>query len=183
MHCRSLSGSTASSRPPHPLRPRLVRRSGDWASLQGSIASDLHSLSPALYPDITPLTLYYDGNRVKIWPTLDDFLLSQTPSTRRCFSIEFNNPALGPLSDPTSVAQVSILNKADELARGIGAITAVTQVKDVIVVAHSQGGLVTRAYIENQAVPLLTACSDLDNYASCTVSFRQACMTQPGRSW
>ncbi len=66
---------------------------------------------------------------------------------------------------------VSILNKADELARVIQAITELTHVKDVVVVAHSMGGLDGRAYLENLAVPYSEAvCTDQSSpqYVACS---------------
>ena len=42
----------------------------------------------------------------------------------------------------------------------IEAITKLTHVMDVIVIAHSQGGLVARSYIEGFAVPWSNLCQD-----------------------
>ncbi|MFZ1007509.1 MAG: hypothetical protein WAN65_11765, partial [Candidatus Sulfotelmatobacter sp.] len=74
-----------------------------------------------------------------------------TPDAR-FFSVAFYDPVGGNF-DPEGVALVSNLNKANELANIIQAITEITHIKDVIVVAHSMGGLVTRAYLENLASP------------------------------
>jgi triacylglycerol esterase/lipase EstA (alpha/beta hydrolase family) len=46
------------------------------------------------------------------------------------------------------VANISIITKAFELSQVIQAITTLTFVKDVIIVAHSMGALDTRAYME-----------------------------------
>jgi triacylglycerol esterase/lipase EstA (alpha/beta hydrolase family) len=63
--------------------------------------------------------------------------------------------------DPVQVAGISVLNKADEVAQVLRAITTLTHVKDVIVVSHSMGGLDARAYMQNKAVPLSGArCTD-----------------------
>jgi len=62
-----------------------------------------------------------------------------------------------------------VFNKADELAQVIQAIANLTHIQDVIVVAHSMGGLVTRAYLQGFAVQSLTQCTDggVDGYTSC----------------
>src|ERR1019366_3596955 len=74
----------------------------------------------------------------------------QVPSTARLFAIQFYDPTLG--SDVAAdVAQVSILNKAYELAQVIKHITSITGIGKVNVVAHSMGGLDIRAYLENMA--------------------------------
>jgi hypothetical protein len=67
--------------------------------------------------------------------------------------MHFFDPNSGTWS-PNLAAQVSILNKADEIANVLREITKVTQIKDVIVIAHSMGGLVGRAYLENMASSL-----------------------------
>ena len=147
----------------------------DWGVIQQSTIQYLQGLQPSLYSRSANYDVYYDGQTVRTWPDGGDFL-STVPSNARFFSINFYDFLSG--ADPSffnpvrtiNVADVSILNKADELAQVIGAITSLTHVKDVVVIAHSMGGLVARAYIENQGVPYTSAvCSDTEfpEYASC----------------
>jgi len=99
--------------------------------------------------------VYYDGDYIsnhmtsmKRWPSGNDFYT--IPSTARFFSLVLFDGAsyngLFSSPDTTTVAGISILNKGDEVAQAIRAITTLTHVKDVIVVTHSMGGLDARAY-------------------------------------
>ena len=97
------------------------------------------------YYNGTSVVFMHDGN-----PISNNALV---PSTARFFTMDFFDPNSGTWENTEGVAQVSILNKAEELAQVIREITRITQVSDVIVVGHSMGGLVTRAYIENMASP------------------------------
>ncbi len=143
-----------------------------WGTLETSVINHVTGLKPLLYTNAVPWTVYYDTNsqRVKTWPNGQDFL-STVPSSTRFFAINFFDPSSTDFSsiDANNVAQVSILNKADELAHVIEAITALTLVEDVIVIAHSQGGLDARAYVENLAIPYASSsggtCSDQNTYA------------------
>jgi pimeloyl-ACP methyl ester carboxylesterase len=131
-----------------------------WNSLGTSVANFVLAL-PSLYPPDSinpnggkPYQVYWDGQSVKLWPSGEDFLAT-TPKSARFFAIEFFAPGAFQNSnssiDATQVAQVSVLNKAGELAAVVRAITTLTHVQDVIVIAHSLGGLDTRAYLEGQA--------------------------------
>jgi uncharacterized protein (TIGR03437 family) len=148
-----------------------------WASLETSVITYVTSLQPSLYSNPVPWTVYYDSNSqtVKAWPNGQDFL-STVPSSTRFFSIDFFDPSSTDFSsiNSNSVAEVSILNKADELAHVVQAITTLTLVKDVIVVAHSQGGLDARAYIENLAIP-----SSPISGGTCTDQNVYACFAEP----
>jgi alpha-tubulin suppressor-like RCC1 family protein len=148
----------------------------DWGVLRDNLISSVTVSQPELYTDPTNYTVYYDGQSVKLWPTGHEFLAGSVPASARFFSVNLydilsgQDPAGFFTIDKKRVASVSILNKADELAQVIAAITELTHVKDVLVVAHSMGGLVARAYIENQAVPWAVAtCSDTEfpEYQSC----------------
>jgi hypothetical protein len=105
-----------------------------------------------------PVRVYYDGSTVRLWDS-DEDLLSAGLSEWRFFAINFfDELGSGNFSsrwNATSVAQISILNKGDEVAQVVRAIERLTHVTDIIVIAHSQGGLNTRAYMEGQAVPFL----------------------------
>jgi pimeloyl-ACP methyl ester carboxylesterase len=144
----------------------------DWGALRNSVISSTTGVAPTLYTDSTNYTVYYDptAQRVKLWPSGNDLLTSNVTPAARFFSINFMDP--GSLQDPShfsasDVTDVSILNKGNELAQVIGAITTLTRVKDVVVIAHSMGGLDTRAYLENLAAPSLSICYDSDLYHSC----------------
>jgi pimeloyl-ACP methyl ester carboxylesterase len=139
-----------------------------WAPLQASLINYVTSMPGSLYTNAVPWTIYYDTNSqtVKTWPDGQDFLTT-VPSTTRFFSINLFDPSSTDFSsiNKVNVAQVSILNKGDEIAQVIQAITTLTRVKDVIVIGHSQGGLDARAYIENQAIPYYWGiCSDQNGY-------------------
>ena len=106
-----------------------------------------------LYTDKTTETLFYDGNAVRRYPGGKDLISAPIPNTVRFFAIDFYAPNAfgvgnnGPI-DAGAVAQISILNKADELAHVIQAITAASGSSQVIIVAHSLGGLAARAYMQ-----------------------------------
>ncbi len=148
-----------------------------WGTLRDNVISYVQGKAPSLYGaqngiDPTKYTVYYDGQSVKLWPSGNDLLTSTVTSAARFFSINFYDPSS--IENPSGfstinhqrVAAVSNLNKADELANVIQAITALTHVKDVIVIAHSMGGLNTRAYLENLGAPSLNICNS--DYSSCT---------------
>jgi hypothetical protein len=140
-----------------------------WAPLETSVINYVTGLQPSLYTNSVPWTVYYDTNSqtVKTWPNGQDFLTT-VPSSTRFFSINLFDPSSSNFSsiNPVNVAQVSILNKGDEIAHVIQAITTLTRVKDVMVIGHSQGGLDARAYIENLAIPYYWGiCSDQNGYA------------------
>src|ERR1035438_3032038 len=155
--------------------PALCGVGSDWSTLQGTIASDLVAGNPTLYS--TPqlqYSLYYDGNTVRTWPDRGVFLSEGIPASTRFFSMTFfaegalqTNSGVSKI-DSSVVTGVSILNKADELAHVLQAITELTTVKDVIVVAHSMGGLVTRAYLQGLGSPYVAFCNDGDQYKSCS---------------
>jgi hypothetical protein len=96
-----------------------------WGTLQEDVKGYLTFLpqSPYNAPSTLHATLYYDSasSSVKLFPSGQDFLTSAIPPSARFFSINFY--ADGAFSntsvDATRVADVSILNKADELAHVI----------------------------------------------------------------
>jgi trimeric autotransporter adhesin len=107
------------------------------------------------YPlNSTDYDLYFDGTNVRYSqqqgnPNLQTDPIassSNIPCDARFFSIIFFG---WDTFDASDVANVSIITKAFELSEVIKAITGITFVKDVIVVAHSLGALDSRAYIEN----------------------------------
>jgi pimeloyl-ACP methyl ester carboxylesterase len=152
--------------------------SDGWQTLRTGLASDLHRDYPTLYENVDNYDAYYNGTSVVFIKTADGSQMSESdvPADARFFTIKFYDPigvTYGLFGttinhfDGRFVAEISILNKADELAHVIGAIARITKIKDLIVVAHSMGGLVARAYIENLAIRSLGRCTDLDQYSSC----------------
>jgi pimeloyl-ACP methyl ester carboxylesterase len=127
--------------------------SASWQALRSDLSSRLNSDSSSLYPDSTAYDVFFDGTSVVF--DLNGIRVDEAaiPSSTRFFTMRFYDPNGGGL-DPAKVAQVSILNKANELATVIKEITRVTEVKDVILLAYSMGGLVARAYLENMASAL-----------------------------
>jgi uncharacterized repeat protein (TIGR03803 family) len=115
--------------------------SRSWKALRDDLSTRLKQNFPTLYRDTNNYDVYYDGTSVRF----PDVPLPS--ASARFFSINFYDRNGGGF-DRDGVAQVSILNKADELANVTRAITTLTGTKDVIIVAHSMGGLVSRAYLE-----------------------------------
>jgi pimeloyl-ACP methyl ester carboxylesterase len=148
----------AQTPPPPPSRPILFVHgfcgaSSEWKTLRNSLAGKLNSNLSDLYPSVTNYDVYYDGQAqsvVFVDDTGTHIDSSQILPSSRFFTIRFYDSVLASF-DSTNVAGISILNKAYELSRVLKAIASVTHVKDAIVISHSMGGLVTRAYIENLA--------------------------------
>ena len=163
--------SQTASPPSRPILfvPGYCGDSDSWESLRSYLASELYRKSPTLYPDPNPADrgsiqnydVYYDGKFVTFSHSQNgsqvQVIESTIQSSARIFTFRFYDPNGGGLN-ATNAAQVSILNKANELAQVIHEITQVTHIKNVIVVSHSMGGLVARAYLEGLASP--SACYD-----------------------
>ena len=135
---------------------------GSWAHLVQALSVSVAKDHAALYPNLDTnnqqrvYKVYYDSIADQVYfidpdtgETVDEMWI--LPSTR-FFEIAFYDSANASF-DANIVANISILNKAYELSRVIKEVTKITQIKDVIVVAHSMGGLVARAYMENLASP------------------------------
>ncbi|MFZ1008625.1 MAG: hypothetical protein WAN65_17425, partial [Candidatus Sulfotelmatobacter sp.] len=119
-----------------------------------------------LYPNQTVYYVSYNSssNVVSFYILANGLLVpvneSSIPSTARFFSIIFYDPVSNS-TDSADVVKISVLNKANELSEVINQITIITKAKNVILVAHSMGGLDARAYIENMASA--GACYDYQN--------------------
>ena len=74
-------------------------------------------------------------------------ILANSPTTGTAFSIDFVD-STGSVEDPRAVADVSIVDRAGELKAVIDHIKVTTGSPKVILVAHSMGGLVARAYVQ-----------------------------------
>lgn len=165
------------AQPPDVGRPILFVHGwcGDpnWGAIQENVTSYVINQKPSLYKDLKVHPLYYDRsvNAVRVFPSGELFATSTSVDSRaRFFSIAFYTPgAFGSDGsiDRSAVAGVSVFNKADELAQAIQGITTLTHVQDVIVIAHSMGGLVTRAYMQGFAIQSSSQCTDGDAYGSC----------------
>jgi len=151
--------SSPQSGPPILFVHGFCSTADDWNTLEEQVIgymSVTSSQDAPLYTDKTPYTLYYDGSAVRQYPGGADLTSKPIPATARFFAIDFYAPgafgsgADGPI-DTSAVAQVPIVNKADELAHVIQAITVQSGTPAVIVVAHSMGGLVARAYMQGLA--------------------------------
>jgi len=129
--------------------PGICEESDDWWALRSSISADLNHDLPTLFPDEKNYDVY-SGSSVVFESNSSAVDESTIPLTARFFTVKFVNPA-GNDNDPSGAAQVSILNKANELSSVIQEITRITNSKDLILVAHSMGGLVARTYLENLA--------------------------------
>ncbi|MBF0554570.1 MAG: hypothetical protein HQK96_08465 [Nitrospirae bacterium] len=145
-----------------------------YLSTSGQLPSDLYpdnTLYYAIYISKQDSVVFYKSTDNK---TLQQVSKLSVPSSARFFSIQFRDPDDTMITDTIdiqNVAKISILNKAYELSQVIKQITAITQIKDVIVVAHSMGGLVARAYIENMA-----------SVGSCSISYNGTCKPGDGNA-
>jgi len=107
-----------------------------------------------LYPNDSDYYVIYDSVAdladFSVGAARTPIVESEIPSTARFFIIQFYDP-ISKSTVNRNVAKISTVNKGYEIAQVIKHITAITHVKDVIVIGHSMGGLDARAYIENLA--------------------------------
>src|ERR1017187_757083 len=104
----------------------------------------------------TEYHLYFDGTNVRLAQATPGDLSpgpiatsGNVPCDARNFAISFYGWATNVLAfDPLTVDQVSIITKSYELSQVLKAISGLTYVQDVIVIAHSMGALDTRTYLE-----------------------------------
>jgi pimeloyl-ACP methyl ester carboxylesterase len=124
------------------------------ASFRGFVISSLEVFDGTDYSNNANYDLYFDLQTGSVlWdkygnPAKDPPAVGNIPTNARFFTIVFNSWNASNLFDKYAVANVSILNKAYELSQVIKAITQITRVQDVIIIGHSQGGLVARTYVE-----------------------------------
>ena len=154
-----------------PSRPILFVHGicGSATDFQPLLGPLYQQLDTSLYPSPTIYYVLYDSVQKSVtfsilsgtqYPILIPVDEASIPSNTRFFGIELYDP-IDETTDPAHVAKISILNKAYEISQVIKHITSITHVQDVIVIAHSMGGLDARAYIENMASP--TGCYDYPN--------------------
>jgi pimeloyl-ACP methyl ester carboxylesterase len=105
---------------------------------------------PQFYSDSGQYWVFYDGKNVNFEIPDGKRTYGNVPASSRLFAVAFDDPGHSLVQDfdPNEVAQISVYDKADELAHIIWKVKSLTGAPRVIVVAHSLGGLVSRAYIE-----------------------------------
>jgi hypothetical protein len=123
----------------------------DFAPLLGPLYSQLNKTS---YPSSTLYYVQYNSrtNETTFFSSSTGETVEESAiaSSTRFFSIEFYDP-VSESSNPVDVEKISILNKGYEISQAVAHITAITHIKDVILVAHSVGGVSARSYIESMA--------------------------------
>ena len=139
-----------------------------WSALREDLSGRLHQDFPNAYSETTNYDVYYNGFFVE-YPV-------GPPPSARFFTLMFYDPIAGSVQptnglNPSNVARISILNKANELAEVIADITRLTNTDSVILVAHSMGGLVARAYLQNMA-----STSECYNYGENAPDYFHGCM-------
>jgi pimeloyl-ACP methyl ester carboxylesterase len=130
----------------------------DWEPVVGNVRSYLQSQYPNLYSNsATEYYAYYDVVTSRVWFQFPNsrYRTWKVDPRSRFFLVALKDPSQSLYEDfdPTSVAQVPIYAKGNELANIIWAIKASTGAPRVMVIAHSMGGLDVRAYIERLASP------------------------------
>lgn len=122
----------------------------DFTTTEGAVQGFLQAEYPQFYGDPHQYWVYYDGFKVNFEVPNGNTTQTTAPASTRFFAVAFDDPveSLVQNFDPLIVAGISIYSKADELAHIIWKIKSITGAPRVLVVAHSMGGLVSRAYIE-----------------------------------
>ncbi len=121
----------------------------DSTSFRGSLISELGIEG---YTNNNNYDLYFDGASVRYSvygnPSQDPLAVNSVPANARFFSVRFYSGNASEPFDIWTTANISVVNKAYELSQILKAITQITNTKDAVLIAHSQGGLVARTYIE-----------------------------------
>lgn len=130
--------------------PGICEQPPAFQVAENRILPFLQGAYPRLYGDPTQYWVFYDGQNVSFEEPNGSATKNTVPATSRFFSVAFDDPGQSLVQnfDPVKVANVSIYAKADELAHIIWIIKSITGVPRVLVVAHSMGGVVSRAYAE-----------------------------------
>jgi pimeloyl-ACP methyl ester carboxylesterase len=135
----------------------------DFQYTENTVQAFLQGNYPELYPDSDQYWVFYNAvhNQVNFQVPNSSTTSTTVPSTARFFAVAFDDPSQNLVQnfDRTNVSNISIYAKADELAHIIWEIKAITGAPRVMIVAHSMGGLVSRAYVER-----LGTGSSLDSY-------------------
>ena len=132
--------------------------SGD---IWNDMAAWLQRQHPERYGSSPSVTRLYSGDGVRhsetglnypSFLTLPSGIVPLDSPSARLFAIDFYSGDFFDFFNPGLVAQISIYDKARELQEVIAAISNYTNSGQVIVVSHSQGGLVTRTYVEGLSI-------------------------------
>jgi pimeloyl-ACP methyl ester carboxylesterase len=131
----------------------------DWNPTLQAVRTQLMTTNPALYGDPSVYGVFFDGVSVNFYDFFSRLIISksQISTNARFFVILFMDPRQSDLNsafDASNVAQIPISIKANELSEALNAIQDVSFVRDSIVLTHSMGGLVARAYVESLGSPL-----------------------------
>jgi hypothetical protein len=143
--------------------------------LEQSVKSFIITHNQGSYRSSTDYIAFYNGSKVEFQLPQSEVPSGQTNPPLTADQIKADDPAarfflvaLDGTSEgnywnfnPSVVAQIPIYEKGNELAHIIWAIKDITGAPRVIVVAHSMGGLDTRAYIEGLATPTDYASTDV----------------------
>ena len=116
-----------------------------WCSRPDTWSSVIDALQPSPRFGNGVTHLYLDRD------TVEQKKPGSGPPSRELFTIEFRADAIGDGFDPVHVTNVPIQRKAYELYRVVQEVKRISGQATVIVIAHSMGGLVTRAYVEGFA--------------------------------
>ncbi len=133
---------------------------------EAAVESAVQARFPTLYPAGSPMVAFYNGANVafqipgaQVIDGVPNPPVATVDPATRFFLVALDDPGVADYQDfdPSSVANVPIYIKGNELANVIWKIKAITGAPRVIVIAHSMGGLVARAYLEHVASAMGTA--------------------------
>jgi hypothetical protein len=125
-----------------------------WGGIENVVITNLRKKYPSLYKSQGSFTASYDGTTVTYQDSGGGPPVTPPPAAR-LFRVAFFDPlASNPQDyesfDPANITNVPIFNKTAELGQILNSITQdITHVPEVILVTHSMGGLVARAWVEN----------------------------------
>lgn len=131
-----------------------------WQNVLGPIAMALATSHANLYPTQAAYLVIYNGSgTVWFYDFYSRLFVQQSQVSRetKFFLIDFYDARQSTFYNglnQENVAQIPIAVKGNEVAKVLAAIQDVTFAKDITVVAHSMGGLDTRALLEGLASPL-----------------------------
>lgn len=133
--------------------PGICENADDLHSTENSVTEFLQQTYPDSYSDPHQHWVFYDGFQVNFEIPFYTETSASVPSSSRFFAVAFDDPteSLVQNFNPLIVAGLSIYQKADELAHIVWKIKSLTGAPRVLLVTHSMGGLVSRAYIETLA--------------------------------
>jgi len=145
----------------------------EWVDVHSALSAYLMENHSDLYKNITenatPYLVWFDNSKVNFSQNGLPVDPNTVSADARFFAIQFFDPrptSDGKRMDNNHVADVPIVTKGNELAQILEAIRNITHVRDVIVIGHSMGGLVTRVYFEGlAAIPVLNNNSDQVDYS------------------